>query len=113
MWRPLAGIAARLLAEFRRALPPPRRGSPPAEPAADTGPPHYGRLERVVLADGVGHTLFEEYAEHRKAARGDEETGWVLLGIREANQAVVLATLPAGEMREASTTHVRFNSAGQ
>jgi hypothetical protein len=37
----------------------------------------------------------------------------VLLGIREAREAVVLATLPAGEMREASTTHVRFNSAGQ
>src|SRR5436305_849688 len=114
MWEPLAGIAGRLLADFRRAWRSPRRGpSPTSPPGPEPGPPPYERLQRVVLADGVGHTLFEEYAEHRRAARGDEETGWVLLGIREAHEAVVLATLPAGEMREASTTHVRFNSAGQ
>jgi len=70
-------------------------------------------LERVVLTDGVGRTLFEEYAAHRTEARGEEETGWLLLGLREARQAVVLATLPAGTQREASASHVRFNTNGQ
>src|SRR5207244_3069537 len=66
-----------------------------------------------VLTDGVGRTLFEEYAAHRTEARGEEETGWLLLGLREARQAVVLATLPAGTQREASASHVRFNTNGQ
>jgi proteasome lid subunit RPN8/RPN11 len=57
--------------------------------------------------------LFEEFAAHRAAARGEEETGWVLLGLREARQAVVLATLPAGAQRDASTTHVLFNCMAQ
>lgn len=114
MWHALAGIAGRLLADIQRAWEPRRTSPPPAEQAvASPTPTRYEPLERVVLADGVGHTLFEEYAKHRKAARGDEETGWVLLGLREAREAIVLATLPAGEMREASSTHVRFNSAGQ
>src|SRR5262249_44661109 len=70
-------------------------------------------LEHVLLTDGVGRTLFEEYANHRSASRGEEETGWVLLGLREPTRAVVLATLPAGAEYEASTAHVRFNSTGQ
>jgi hypothetical protein len=73
----------------------------------------YGPLERVVLTDGVGRTLFEEFADHRTEARGEEETGWVLLGLREAREAVVLATLPAGALRDASVAHVRFNSNAQ
>jgi proteasome lid subunit RPN8/RPN11 len=76
-------------------------------------PPHYLPLERVLLTDEVGRTLFEEYAEHRKSSRGDEETGWVLLGLREMNEAVVLATLPAGAQRDAGVAHVQFNSNGQ
>jgi hypothetical protein len=70
-------------------------------------------LERVVLTDGVGRTLFEEFASHRSEARGDEETGWLLLGLREAHEAVALATLPAGALRDASVAHVRFNSNAQ
>lgn len=70
-------------------------------------------LECVVLTDGVGRTLFEEFAKHREADRGDEETGWVLLGLREEKQAIVLATLPAGGERDAGAAHVRFNSGGQ
>ena len=73
----------------------------------------YGPLERVLLTDGVGRTLFEEFAGHRSEARGEEETGWVLLGLREAREAVVLATLPAGALRDASVAHVRFNSNAQ
>jgi hypothetical protein len=66
-----------------------------------------------LLTDGVGRTLFEGYANHRSETRGEEETGWVLLGLREANEAVVLATLPAGAERDASVAHVLFNSTGQ
>jgi hypothetical protein len=73
----------------------------------------YHRLQRVVLTDKVSRTLFEEYTAHREGARGDEETGWVLLGVRELDQAVVRATLPAGAHREAGVAHVRFNSNAQ
>jgi proteasome lid subunit RPN8/RPN11 len=67
----------------------------------------------VVLTDEVSRTLFEEYAAHRESTRGDEETGWVLLGLREVDEVVVLATLPAGAGRNAGVAHVRFNCSGQ
>jgi len=67
----------------------------------------------VVLTDEVSRTLFAEYAAHRKSDRGREEIGWVLLGVREADRAVVLATLPAGAERDAGEAHVRFNSEAQ
>ena len=67
----------------------------------------------VVLTDEVSRTLFEEYAAHRSTERGTEETGWVLLGHREASRAVVLATLPAGAERDAGREHVRFNAEAQ
>jgi proteasome lid subunit RPN8/RPN11 len=86
---------------------------PAANPSPTSPAITYGPLERVVLTDGVGRTLFEEFAEHRSEARGEEETGWVLLGLREAREAVVLATLPAGAQRDASVAHVRFNSNAQ
>jgi proteasome lid subunit RPN8/RPN11 len=66
-----------------------------------------------VLTDQVCRTIFEEYTAHRKGSRGEEETGWVLLGLREAEEAVVLATLPAGAERSAGVAHVRFNAAAQ
>ena len=74
---------------------------------------HNQPLERIVLTDGVGRSLFEEYAAHRDTNRSEEETGWVLLGVREVNEAVVLATLPAGAGRDAGVAHVQFNSSGQ
>jgi hypothetical protein len=70
-------------------------------------------LRRVLLTDGVGRTLFEEYAEHRTRADGEEETGWLLLGLREAEEAIILATLPAGTEPDASVGHIRFNNVGQ
>lgn len=104
--------ARRLLDDLRRSLNRvPRPASPPT--AAPAGPVTYGPLQRILLTDGVGRTLFEEYAHHRGQARGDEETGWVLLGLRDAREVVVLATLPAGAGRDASVAHVRFNSDGQ
>jgi proteasome lid subunit RPN8/RPN11 len=70
-------------------------------------------LRRIILADDVSRALFAEFAAHRSSDRGTEETGWVLLGIRRTDEAVVLATLPAGAGREADEAHVRFNSAAQ
>ncbi len=66
-----------------------------------------------MLADTVSRTLFAEYTAHRQSDRGREETGWILLGIRRADEALVLATLPAGAGREAGEAHVWFNSAAQ
>jgi len=65
------------------------------------------------LTDDVSRTLFEEYASHRESPRGEEETGWMLLGIREGDEAVALATLPAGTERDAGVAHVRFNAQAQ
>jgi len=66
-----------------------------------------------LLTDDVSRTLFEEYASHRESPRGEEETGWILLGLREADEAVALATLPAGTARDAGVAHVRFNALAQ
>jgi proteasome lid subunit RPN8/RPN11 len=70
-------------------------------------------LERVVLTEGVSQSLFEDFAAHRATTRGQEETGWTLIGHREGNAAVVMATLPAGAERDAGVAHVRFNSTAQ
>jgi proteasome lid subunit RPN8/RPN11 len=113
MLQALVSTAGRLLNDLNRSLFRDRLVPVPVElpgpPAART----YERLERVVLTDEVSRTLFEEYAGHRAGARGDEETGWVLLGLREVNEALVLATLPAGAGRNAGVAHVRFNCSGQ
>lgn len=71
------------------------------------------RLERIILTDEVSRTLFDEYASHRKSARGKEETGWVLLGLRQERDVIVLATLPAGAERNAGVAHVQFNDSAQ
>ncbi|MBY0524903.1 MAG: Mov34/MPN/PAD-1 family protein [Gemmataceae bacterium] len=116
MLQALVQSAQRLVFELTWGL---RRGrSTPADPppasAGERGPaPRYQPLERILLTDGVSRTLFEEYAEHRASARGDEETGWVLLGLREAKEAIALATLPAGTQREAGVAHVQFNALAQ
>jgi proteasome lid subunit RPN8/RPN11 len=113
MWQALVSSASRLLDDLHRSL---LRDWPARVPASQAGPAlprAYERLRRVVLTDEVSRTLFEEYAAHRDGTRGDEETGWVLLGLREVNEAIVLATLPAGAGRSAGVAHVRFNSSGQ
>jgi len=111
MFRGLARKTTRWLDDLHQTLLR-RRGVPPSPRAAAATPPLLP-LDCVRLTDGVGRTLFEEYAAHRRESRGEEETGWILLGLREAAQAVVLATLPAGALRDASATHVRFNSLAQ
>src|SRR4029077_10704688 len=82
----------------------------------DPGPApaaQYQPLVRVRLAEGVARSLFDEYTGHRATERGREETGWVLLGRREVDEAVILATLPAGAERDAGEAHVVFNSEAQ
>lgn len=74
---------------------------------------HYQRLERIILTDEVSRTLFEEYAAHRQSARGKEEIGWLLLGLRQERDVIVLATLPAGAERNAGVAHVQFNDSAQ
>jgi proteasome lid subunit RPN8/RPN11 len=112
MFQALVSTASRLLGDLNRSL---LRGRVPpveeAEPAHVVG--EYRRLQRVVLTDEVCRTIFEEFAEHRKGERGEEETGWVLLGLREMDEALVLATLPAGAERNAGVAHVRFNASAQ
>ena len=110
MWQSLKRTADRLLDTVRRSLTQ-RRPGPKIEVPAPTV--SYGPLRRILLTDGVAHTLFEEYAAHRGEAHGEEETGWVLLGLRLADEAVVLGTLPAGAEADAGVAHVRFNSDAQ
>src|SRR4051812_1112626 len=97
----LSGLLGSLL-DFLRGLRGSwvsRRRPPRSVLAAPT--PLLARLERVRLSDGVGRTLFEQYRSHRSTARGDHETGWLLLGLRQPREAVALATLPAGSLCDA------------
>ncbi|MCS7166041.1 MAG: Mov34/MPN/PAD-1 family protein [Gemmatales bacterium] len=78
-----------------------------------TKPKALRRLERVWFSSATVKSLFDMFAEHRQSDRGEEETGWVLLGYRREAEAVVLAALPAGSFREAGIAHVRFNTLAQ
>jgi hypothetical protein len=114
MLQALASIGGRWLSDLGRSLLRDRGPTPEIfDVPVVRRPAAYERLERVVLTDAVGRTLFEEYAAHRQSARGNEETGWVLLGVRDSNEALVLATLPAGAESSAGVAHVRFNSSAQ
>jgi proteasome lid subunit RPN8/RPN11 len=113
MLQGLRGIAQRLFRNFQpglatvqtlEAAEPEDRGQAPAP---------LEKLKRLVLTDGVGRSLFEDFARHQLSERGHEETGWLLLGLRRESEAIVLATLPAGATRDAGVAHVRFNSSAQ
>jgi proteasome lid subunit RPN8/RPN11 len=71
------------------------------------------RIERIVLTEGVARTLFDDYTEHRRSIRGDEEFGWILLGHREGEDAIARAALPAGANRDAGAVHVQFDAQAQ
>jgi proteasome lid subunit RPN8/RPN11 len=111
--------AGKWLDDLYRAWPRDRTPPRPAEEPGDgrrnsfLAPAAYRPLKCVTLTDEVGRTLFDEYAAHLKGDRGEEETGWLLLGLRQEDEAVALATLPAGTRREAGVAHVRFSSSGQ
>src|SRR5262245_9445841 len=109
-WREVRDTAARLLRELTGSSRP---LSPVASAATTPAPRPLRPLARLRLTDEVNRTLFAEYAAHRDTPRGEEETGWAVLGLRDGEEAVALATLPAGAEREAGEAHVRFNSAAQ
>lgn len=110
----LVSAARRLLKECHRFLLRSRGPAHRPRPSPVSPPvPRYEPLRRVVLTDGVGRTLFDEFLAHRRAARGEEETGWLLLGVRTVDEVVALATLPAGTQRDAGLSHVLFNSTAQ
>jgi len=113
MWHTLVKKAHQILSQLSRLFPRPNLDAPRPRLPLPSFPASYAPLQRVLLADEVGRTLFEEYAQHRSQGRGEDETGWLLLGLRDANEAVVLATLPAGVEADASLTHVWFNSTAQ
>jgi hypothetical protein len=70
-------------------------------------------ISKLVLTDEVSRVLFDEFAAHRRGERGQEETGWALLGVRLRSEAIVLATLPAGTRRDAGNSHVGFDAMAQ
>ncbi len=112
-WDALVRITGRIWHDLNRTWLRDLSPISDARPTSAPVPKQYGPLKRVTLSDEVGRTLFEEYAAHRQGPRGHEETGWVLLGLREEHEAIVLATLPAGAERNAGVAHVRFNSVAQ
>ena len=123
MFARLTGAARTWLSDIRRGLQRWQRPAkvlettPRTEPLVPNSqapaPVVFRPLERVVLTDGVNRTLFEEFAAHRREEHGDTETGWFLLGHRKEDEAIVLATLPAGAHRDSGVAHVRFDSSAQ
>ncbi len=113
MWQTLVKKAHQLGSQLSRLFPRPDPQEPMPRRPRPAPPLPYAPLERLLLTDEVGRTLFEEYQQHRTRVRGDDETGWLLLGLRDQREAVVLATLPAGVEADASLTHVWFNSTAQ
>jgi len=109
MWQALVQATGRYVKEVSWAL---RRGHVP-QPHSAAPADRQQPLQRLILTDGVNHTLFEEFAAHQRSSRGDEEVGWVLLGRHEGTDAVALATLPAGMQRDAGIAHVQFDSEAQ
>jgi len=67
----------------------------------------------VKINSGVLRTMFEDFHAHRGTARGEEETGWLLIGRRESAGVVIEAALPPGEFRDAGVAHVNMNSTAQ
>ena len=112
MLQGLVNAASRLLHQLSQRLFGDRQPAPELLPVS-LPKTILRRLERVRVTDQVCRTLFEEFEKHRRTKRGEEEIGWVLLGVREETSALVLATLPAGADRNAGVAHVRFNSNGQ
>jgi proteasome lid subunit RPN8/RPN11 len=113
VFRALAHTAGRFADELNRLFGGRRFTPSVPRPEPPPAPKPYQPLRRVLLTDGVARALFEEYAAHRQSDRREEETGWVLLGVRGEEEALVVATLPAGTDYDAGAAHVRFNIHGQ
>ena len=86
MWQTLVKKAHQFLSQLSRWLPHPDPDAPRPRRPLPSLSAHYAPLQRVLLTDEVGRTLFEEYQEHRSQAHGDDET---------AAQADVVLPVPA------------------
>src|SRR5262249_55050950 len=84
----LAITRGELLRELVRAAGRRSVGRLESPAAAGAAPVGLAPLRRVVLADEVSRALFAEFTAHRSSDRGGEETGWALLGLRRADEAV-------------------------
>jgi proteasome lid subunit RPN8/RPN11 len=67
----------------------------------------------IAIRAGVLATMFKDFHSHRATDRGNEETGWLLLGRRDGRGATIEAALPPGEFRDAGMAHVNMNSTAQ
>jgi proteasome lid subunit RPN8/RPN11 len=117
MWSETIGLMQRMWQQLLRVIrqfcsPGPGQEQLAPPPGPGSAMP-LRRLERVLVSSAVLQSLFDMFADHRNGDRGEEETGWVLLGYRRDAEAVVLAALPAGTNREAGVAHVRFNTLAQ
>lgn len=65
------------------------------------------------IHSGVLRSMFGDFLAHKETDRGEDETGWLLLGTRKAGAKVIEAALPAGEFRDAGVSHVNMNSTAQ
>lgn len=93
-----------------------RTEAPAALGTATTNPPvEATKLPAAVrIHSGVLRTMFDDFHEHKATDRGQEETGWLLLGRRSGTDGVIVeAVLPPGEYRDAGTAHVNMNSTAQ
>lgn len=91
------------------AVEPEAKASPPP-PETPSEPP--GPV--MAIRAGVLATMFRDFHNHRATERGNEETGWLLLGRRDGQGgATIEATLPPGEFRDAGMAHVNMNSTAQ
>lgn len=97
-----------LLKEFNQLIYGAKASESLSVPQRDLSP-----ITHVLISSGVGNTLVQGYRNHLDQDRGDEETGWLLMGYREKKRAIIMAAVPSGEFREASSTHVKFNSQAQ
>jgi proteasome lid subunit RPN8/RPN11 len=109
MFRGLLYKVPYLWKRLRDVLPRRAQAAAPVE----TPTPELRRLQRVFIAEDVMQMLFEDFAAHRRTARGVEEIGWILLGVWQDGEPTVLAAIPAGADRDASASHVRFNADAQ
>ncbi len=75
--------------------------------------PTVARLDVVTVAEGVLRSLESGYHEHLEGPRRNEEMAWLLLGYANDDSLQIEAAVPAGESRDASAVHVRFDTSVQ
>jgi len=67
----------------------------------------------LTIADSCLQTLSADLAKHLASDRAAEETGWLLLGIRDQTSVHVTDLVPAGENRIGTPNSIQFDAASQ